>query len=74
MFARYAKYIGYYTKKYCWPIPFEFARYAKYIGYYTVAELVALEARFARYAKYIGYYTKKIIQKHLTSLLGMLNT
>ena len=37
MFARYAKYIGYYTQSNGVIVPGVFARYAKYIGYYTKA-------------------------------------
>ena len=56
-FARYAKYIGYYTKDIYEREKGMFARYAKYIGYYTVWHLGDNYSRFARYAKYIGYYT-----------------
>ena len=36
MFARYAKYIGYYTGYISETTDGVFARYAKYIGYYTL--------------------------------------
>ena len=42
MFARYAKYIGYYTPMGEDRDGSEFARYAKYIGYYTQGLILKL--------------------------------
>ena len=42
-FARYAKYIGYYTPYFTVEIPSTFARYAKYIGYYTTDMVLVIK-------------------------------
>ena len=64
-FARYAKYIGYYTDKGKVLNVYSFARYAKYIGYYTKEYTLCNNGLFARYAKYIGYYTNNYSFKEI---------